>query len=272
LWENDQPAQVAGYTTDLLTERAIKFIEQHADRPFFVEVAYNAPHWPYQAPGLPSVARDSARHLMPWDSSTSTRADYVAMVERVDGGVGALLQTLDRLRLTANTLVIFTNDNGGEWLSDNGPLFHRKWTVWEGGIRVPAILRWPGRFPAGTVSAQVGITMDLTASILSATGTVVPPAARLEGQDLLPILEGRAPAMERVLFWRTSVGGRTQKAVRKGEWKLVIDGTHALVFNVQSDFAEREDLASRRPDVARELWRLLVAWEQGVDAEAKRNR
>ena len=98
-----------------------------------------------------------ARHLGPFDDSTSTRADYVAMLERADQGVGRILDALDRLGLRQNTIVIFTNDNGGEWLSRNTPLFHHKGTVWEGGIRVPAIIRWPGRIPAGSVSGQVGI-------------------------------------------------------------------------------------------------------------------
>lgn len=272
LWENDRVIEEPGYMTDLITARAQRFIEQQAraGKPFFIDVAYNAPHWPYQPPDRPSVARGNATHLMPYDSATSTRADYVAMVERMDRGVGDLLRTLDRLGIAQNTLVIFTNDNGGEWLSSNGPLFNRKWTVWEGGIRVPAIVRWPGRIPAGKVSGQVGITMDLTASILAATGSVAPPAARLEGMDLLPILEGRSPEVTRTLFWR-AVAGRTQKAVRSGDWKLVVDGNHTFLYDVRQDLGERHDLANRRQDVARRLRGLLSAWEQDVDTEAKGN-
>jgi arylsulfatase A-like enzyme len=269
LWENDAPIDVAGYTTDLITERALTFIEQHANRPFFIDVAYNAPHWPYQPPDRPSIARGNAAHLMPGDADTSTRADYVAMVERVDRGVGEILRSLDRLKLAGNTIVIFTNDNGGEWLSNNGPLFNRKWTVWEGGIRVPALIRWPGRIPSGTVSDQVGITMDLTASILSATGATVPPETRLDGVNLFPIWEGKAPKTERTLFWRTSAGGHSQKAVRSGDLKLVIDGNHTFVFNVRSDAGERHDLARQRQDVAQKLRALLADWERDVDAEAK---
>jgi arylsulfatase A-like enzyme len=269
LWENDRPIEATGYMTDLITERAVKFIEQTAGRPFFIDVAYNAPHWPYQVPDKPSVAPDNGRHVMAGDLTTSTRADYVAMVERVDRGVGEVLRALERRGVANTTIVIFTNDNGGEWLANNAPLFNRKLTVWEGGIRVPALIRWPGRIPAGKVSDQVGITMDLTASILAATGTAVPVEARLEGINLIPVLEGRAPEVERTLFWRTTTGNRSQKAVRRGDWKVVIDGTHTFVFNVRTDISERQDLASRRQDIAQKLQPLLADWERDVDAEAK---
>lgn len=268
LWEDDRAIEASGYTTDLITRRSAAFIERNAARSFFIEVAYNAPHWPYQAPDKPSVAPGNARHLMPSDEGTSTRADYVAMVERVDRGVGEILGTLDRLGLASNTIVIFTNDNGGEWLSNNGPFFNRKATVWEGGIRVPALVRWTGRMPAGKVSGQVGITMDLTASILAATGTAVPADARLEGMNLFPILEGRTREVERTLFWRASNPTRVQKAVRHGDWKLVLDGNHTFIFDLNTDLGERQDLASRRQDIARKLRLLIADWEREVDAEA----
>jgi len=268
LFENAAAVEVPGYMTDLITERSVAFIGRNSSRPFFLEVAFNAGHWPYQPPDRPSRARDNARHLMPFDDSTSTRADYVAMIERADRGIGQILDTLSRLGLTRNTLVIFTNDNGGEWLSRNAPLFHRKWTLWEGGIRVPTIVRWPGRIPAGRVTSQVGITMDLSASILAATGTTVPAEARLEGIDLLPILAGRQPEVERTLFWRTKAGGFNQRAVRSGDWKLLLDGTAAMVFNVRKDLGEQRDQAAERSDVAARLRALLVAWEKDVDAEA----
>ncbi|MEO8257970.1 MAG: sulfatase-like hydrolase/transferase [Acidobacteriota bacterium] len=267
LFENDQPVEAAGYMTDLITERSVRFIEQNAQRPFFIDVAYNAAHWPYQVPGQPSKARDNGRHLSPFDDSTSTRADYVAILEHADRGVGRILRALDDLRLRQNTIVIFTNDNGGEWLSRNTPLFHHKGTVWEGGIRVPAILRWPGHLPAGRVSRQVGITMDLTASILAATGTPVPAGSRLEGVDLLPALEGRAPAIERTLFWRV-IGATPQRAVRSGDWKLIYDGGRPLLFNLRTDPGERSNVIGLHADIARRLEPLLAAWQKDVDAEA----
>jgi arylsulfatase A-like enzyme len=273
LWENEQPIEKLGYTTDLVTEGAVRFIEEHAREPFFLDIAYNAPHWPYQIPGAPSVAPGNARHVMPHDAVTSSRADYVAMVEHLDRGIGEVLAALDRLGIADRTIVIFTNDNGGEWLSSNAPLTGRKFTVWEGGIRVPALVRWPGRIPAGKVSDQVGITMDLTASILAVTGASVPAETRLEGMNLFPVWEGRAPETERTLFWRAATGNAVrQAAVRRGDWKVVIDGGHTYVFNLRTDVSERHDLANRRQDVARELQPLLAAWQRDVDAEARANQ
>ena len=199
----------------------------------------------------------------PLDDPPPTRENYVAMVERADAGVGQILQTLATLGLEENTLVIFTNDNGGTWLSRNDPLFNRKGTVWEGGIRVPAIFRWPGRLPAGSTHEQPAIFMDLTASILAATGTPVPPDAELEGINLLPILEGRSSQAERTLFWRRG----TQKAVRRGDWKLLVNGNELFLFNLRDDIGERVDLARERTDLVKALRSLITAWEADVDEE-----
>ena len=269
LFENERPVEVPGYMTDLITERSVAFIEQNAKRPFFIDVAYNAAHWPYQRPDQPSRARDRGRHLGPFDDSTSTRADYVAMLERADDGVGRILAALDHLGLRQNTIVIFTNDNGGEWLSRNTPLFHNKGSLWEGGIRVPAIIRWPNRIPRGSVSHQVGITMDLTASILAATNTRVPAEASLDGMDILPVLERRKPEVARALFWRVG-GARPQVAVRSGDWKLLLDGARPMLFNLRTDIGERNNVVGVHANIARRLTPLLAAWQADVDAEAKR--
>jgi arylsulfatase A-like enzyme len=267
LYENAAPVQVEGYMTDLITARSMKFIEDHAAQPFFLEVAYNAAHWPFQVPDKPSRAPDNARFVQPHEEGTSTRADYVAMLERADEGVGRIVDTLQRLGLARNTLVIFTNDNGGEWLSRNAPLYHRKDTLWEGGIRVPLIMKWPDRIPAGRTTAQVGIVMDLTATILAATNTPVPSEARLEGVNLLPLLAARA-TMERTLFFRITAT-RQQRAVRQGDWKLLLDAGDVLLFNLRTDSGERNDLARERPDIARRLRPLIAEWEKDVDSEAK---
>jgi arylsulfatase A len=272
LWENDAsiyPQLDGEYMTDLITDRSIRFIERSAAerRPFFVDVAYNAPHWPYQPPGKPSPAPGTGAHQLPQQDNTATRADYAAMVEAVDQGVGKILLALERLGLTNNTIVIFTNDNGGEWLSNGGPLFNRKWTVWEGGIRVPTLIKWPGHIPPGRVSDQVGITMDLSAFILAAAGATVP--SNFDGINLLPMLEGRAPAVERTLYWRTDVGNRSMRAIRSGDWKLVVDGNHLFVFNLRQDVGERKDLTSQRADVANRLRPMIAQWEEEMNTEAR---
>ncbi len=279
LSHNDTAASHSGYLTDEITTRATSFIETRRTEPFFLEVAYNATHWPYQPPVLAErhrVRRDELRAAPDLERRIAilregTRADYVAMLESADRGIGAILTTLDRLNLSRNTLVILTSDNGGEWLSRNAPLFHRKFTLWEGGIRVPTLIRWPARVPAGIVSQQVGITMDLTASILSAAGVTPPPSHRPEGIDLIPLLEGRR-AVERTLFWRTQAAGRLQRAVRRGRWKYLRDGGtrtgggYEFLFDLESDVGERHDLAAAHSIMLREFRKLLTAWEAEVDS------
>ena len=271
LFENATPVHVDGYMTDLITERSVKFIEEHAARPFFLEVTYNAAHWPFQVPDHPSVAPNHGRFVQPEEPDTSTRQDYIAILERADQGIGQILQALKRRGLDRNTLVIYMQDNGGEWLSRNAPLFNRKGTVWEGGIRVPAIFRWPGHLPAGRTSSQAGIVMDVTASILAATGTPAAARAQADGINLLPILEGRSALVERTLFFRFTIGTTRQLAVRQGSWKLLVDGEKRYVFDLSKDIGERNDLASQRQDIARRLRPLIAAWEKDVDEEAKVN-
>jgi arylsulfatase A-like enzyme len=186
------------------------------------------------------------------------------MLERADDGVGLILAALEKHGLSQNTLVIFTNDNGGEWLSRNAPLFHRKGTLWEGGIRVPLIFRWPARLPAGKTSAQAAITMDLSASILAATNTSAPDTYRPDGIDLLPMLRGATPARERHLFWRVANPGRQQRAVRSGDWKLLVDGGSLLLYDLAKDPGERNDLAAGHPEIVRSLQRFLAEWEKEI--------
>lgn len=262
LFHNEEPVTAQGYLTDEITTRAKAFIEQHQRERFFVEVAYNATHWPFQPPGDPRARADMLHD--------GTRAEYVAMLESADRGVGEILATLDRAGLARTTLVIFTSDNGGEWLSRNAPFFHRKSTLWEGGIRVPALLRWPDRLPARTVSRQIGITMDLTASILAAAGVSAPADYRPEGIDLVPLLRDRR-TVERTLFWRIKNAARDQKAVRQGRWKYmrdgvgVVDSVHEFLFDLESDPGERQDLAAARPQMLPPFRQLVATWEADVD-------
>ena len=272
LYENTNPVESSRYLTDEITARAIDFVTRHASEPFFLEVAFNAVHWPFEPPDIPvserrrtKSANDLSLYDGPDDEKPVTRRDYVRILERADEGVGQILAELERQGLSRNTLVIFTNDNGGEWLSRNAPLKERKNTLWEGGIRVPMILRWPGVLPANRVSNQVAITMDLTATILKATGTSVPETHKIEGIDLAPILSGRAPVVSRELFWRRPRPS-LQRAVRSGNWKLFWEGLHFYLFDLAKDPAETNDLTAAHADVVRKLRMAIEAWEKDVDA------
>ena len=202
----------------------------------------------------------------PADVDPPSRQDYAEIVEDLDAGIGRILEALEARGLASNSLVVFTSDNGGEWLSRNTPFFHRKDTLWEGGIRVPAIFRWPAALPAGRSFSQVGITMDLTATIAALAGSTTNEG--FEGIDLLPILRGGAPPIERTLFWRVGPLAGSQRAVRSGDWKLLLDGSKQLLFDVSRDLGEREDLAAQHPDRVRVLKGMIDAWEKDVDAEA----
>jgi arylsulfatase A-like enzyme len=276
LYENTTPVEVPGYLTDEITRRAVSFVDRHPTAPFFLEVAYNAVHWPFEPPDMPAserhdapqpaVAGDMRLYQGPNASAPATRRDYVRMLERADRGVGEILTALEQRGLTKSTLVIFTNDNGGEWLSRNAPLSNRKSTLWEGGIRVPLILRWPARLPANKRSTQVAITMDLTASILAVAGAAVPPDYRLDGVNLLPSLSGLSPIVERQLFWRIKRPRLQQRAVRSGRWKLLQDGVNFYLFDVAADPGERHDLTADHPEMVRKLIAALDDWEKEVDA------
>ena len=187
------------------------------------------------------------------------------MLERADQGVGRVLDLLDRLKLAPNTIVVFTSDNGGEWLSRNAPLFHRKSTLWEGGIRVPLLVRWPGHLKPRTASRQVGLTMDLTASFLAAAGAHPPDSYRPEGIDLIGLLK-KGTVVERTIFWRLI--GSTQRAARRGPWKTLRIAA-SIFCSISKDPGERHDLAQAQTVLMRELRVLVAKWEADVDAEAK---
>jgi len=261
LREGLQPVQREGYFTDLVNARAVRFVREHAAHPFFLYVPHLAVHGPFQppdAPGTPFVTKDTMLH--------GSRAIYQAMLERVDRGVGEILAELDRQGIAENTLVVFSSDNGGERWSSNAPLFHHKATLWEGGIRVPCLMRWPAKLPKGKIIGQMGITMDLHATFLAAAGIAPPREKPLDGIDLIPLLTGQ-PKRERTFFWRMDRSNRKQRAIREGKWKYLNDGnTMDLLFDLEADIGERINLGYRHPEVLARLKDKLKAWEAEIDA------
>jgi arylsulfatase A-like enzyme len=250
LYENLEPSKDEGYLTDLFTERAIRFIARKRNRPFFLSLQYNAPHWPWDGPNDQAVDHN---HRPMTDGGSLTT--YAEMVKSMDAGIGRVLKALASSGLDRNTLVIFTSDNGGERYSYNWPFSFQKMNLWEGGIRVPAIARWPGIVPAGKITSQVAITMDWTATIVALAGAKADPQYQLEGEDLMPVLRGAQPR-DRTLFWRL----RTQDAGRMGKWKYLREGTNEHLFDLSVDPGEKAELKSKHPDVFEKIQAEYKKW------------
>src|SRR6266849_6659047 len=204
LWDGDRATKQAGYLTDLLGDRAVETINDagRSGRPFLLSLHFNAPHWPWEAPGdvAESERLRSSGNLRHYDGGSMRT--YARMVQAMDLQIGRVLQALDAGGLARNTIVIFTSDNGGERFSATWPFTGIKTELLEGGLRVPALVCWPARIPAGRTSDQVMITMDWFPTLLEAAGTAPDPDYPADGISLLPVLtENREPAPRR-LFWR----------------------------------------------------------------------
>ena len=255
-YEDTKPVKVSGYSTELIRDGALRFLNANAASPFFLYLPFNAVHWPFQGPNRPNEVRTRPT----WFDGTRER-DYKPMLESIDSAIGQVLATLANKGVLDQTLVIFTNDNGGERLSDNSPFFHHKATLWEGGIRVPAIVRWPGRVPKGKVSPQACMSMDFTATIADACGLIPDPNQPFDGISLLPILEGKKPIEDRTFFWRINRADRKQRACRQGKWKWITDSGFDQLFDLEADPGERNDLAFQNPKRAKDMEALVNAWE-----------
>ena len=250
-----------GYLTDLFTRDAAAFLRSTTE-PFFLNVEYTAPHWPWQQRGDHPYP-DGAH---PAQSGGSPEV-FAGMMKALDEGVADILAVLHEMGYDERTIVIFTSDNGGERWSDMGPFRGRKGQLWEGGIRVPAFVRWPGVVPAGVSTDQVATTLDWTATMLAAARVGRP--AGLDGVDLLPHLRGEAPPQERTVYWRSTRFG-VQHAVRKADWKYLRiesppEGARAdageYLFDLAIDPRETTNLADARPDRRDRLRRLYADWE-----------
>jgi N-acetylgalactosamine-6-sulfatase len=264
LRQDGKPVKRAGYFTDLVAADAVRVVKAARDEPFFLYVPFTAPHAPYQGPKDEKVAAADA-----WKQGKAAPDVYAAMVERMDDGVGRILTALDEAKLAANTLVIFTSDNGGTTSARPTGLSGNKGTTFEGGIRVPCVARWPGVLPAKATTDRVAVTMDLTASIARAAGAAPPKDRPFDGADVLRQVGKGEPAGPRALFWRARRGDRTWWAVRDGDLKYVArkDGggpAEEFLFDLDRDPAEATDLSARRADDLARLRKLLAAWEAEV--------
>lgn len=277
LWENGEEIYLDGeYLTDLIAERATKAVRHAADKadPFFLYVPFNAPHYPLHAP---AKYKERFAHL-PWDQMI-----MAAMISALDDAVGSVLDELTRQGLRENTLVFYMSDNGPSreirnWLdgtqtpfraSSSGGLKGHKFSLFEGGIRVPGIVSWPAAIRPGQVISEPLAAMDLFPTVLAAAGGD-PGSYELDGHDVLPVLTDGAPSPHEDIFWEQ--GGQT--AVRRGRWKLVLDGQleeglppadPVFLADLADDPGESVNLAGDHPDLVAELTAAATTWRDGIE-------
>ena len=271
------------YLTDRLGVEAAKFIEDNKARPFFLYLTHYAVHTPIQA--KPEL---TTKYEQKTPSDKQTNAKYAAMIESMDDSVGTVLDTLDKFKLADNTMVIFYADNGGHGgVTSNAPLRGSKGMLYEGGIRVPLAVRWPGVVKPGTNCNEPVIGIDLYPTLLEATQTKIPANVKLDGTSLMPLLtDTKAGLFRPAIYWHfpAYLQGYTKRhgpfrttpcgAIRMGDWKLIEyfeDGTLEL-YNLAEDLGEEQNLAKREAKRSQQMHSMLKAWRRSTGAPVPTER
>lgn len=288
MYRDNEPttADKGTYCTYLFEREATRFVDENADRPFFLYLPFNAPHSasnldpkirglahapePFLKlyPHLDEGFRDGTKYGKPAQLPTRAmrKKHYLANVTCMDHAIGEVLKRLDAHGLAESTLVVFFSDNGGSGDADNTPLRGRKAQMFEGGIRVPMIARLPGRLPKGRVSDAFLTSLELFPTLTSLAGRDLPNGVVYDGFDLLPVLAEGKPSPRTTTFWQR----RGEHAARVGDWKLVHTGGRDRLFDLSKDVAEQHDLAAERPEKLAELRRAFNEWRAEMDAAEPR--
>jgi len=261
LWDGDAKIHQVGYLTDLLGDRAVAAIGDYAKakRPFLISLHFNAPHWPWEGPGDEA---ESQRVKSLWDFDGGSQKTFARMVGQMDLQVGRVLKALETGGVANNTIVIFTSDNGGERFADTWPFTGKKHELLEGGLRIPAIVRWPGHVPARSTTEQVAISMDWLPTLLAIAGAQPDPAYPPDGMSLVPALTQNAAPVPRKLFWRYRF--HAQRAMRDGDMKWLKIEDNTFLFNVVADPLERANLKDRQPELYQKLVEEYEAWSAAM--------
>ena len=255
LFDDEHSVERPGYLTNVLLTEAERRIRTRDPRsPFLLSLHFNAPHWPWETPEDDGPPKGLASLR---DYRGGSLAIYARMVQAMDAAVGRLMATLEAEGLSQNTLVVFTSDNGGERFSEVWPFVGMKGELLEGGLRIPAIVRWPGRMSAGSTTEQVAASMDWLPTLLAAAGGVPDANHPSDGINLLPMLEG-GQIQPRRLFWRYHAND--QAAVRDGDWKYLKLAGQEHLFDVVADAHERAELSAVHPAVFARLKAEFAAW------------
>ena len=255
------------YTTDLFERETLRFIDEHKADPFFVYISYNAPHGAssldrgirgfVQAPG-----KCLDQYPSPDGLAAERRHKFMAAVTCMDSSIGRVLDRIDEHGLRQDTIVIFVSDNGAGGGGDSGPLRGRKGQMFEGGVRVPFLMRWPGKIAPGTVSDEFLTALEVFPMLVEAAGSSLPEDVELDGFDMLPILQGQAKSERESMFWER----QGEYGARLGRWKLVHSRRGGGLFDLSEDLAESNDLTKELPGVHERVRRAYRDWVREMAA------
>lgn len=261
MFRGNQRTQESGYATHLFRREAVAFLERNHGGPFFLYLPFNAPH------GASNLEKDSYQvpeeylSLYAGEDPQVNRTKYRAMVSCLDEAIGAVLERLQSLHLNDNTFVMFLSDNGGTKVGSNGPLRGFKSQMFEGGLRVPFVARWPGRIPAGQVREDFLTALEIFPTIMNLAGVPLPKNVTYDGFDMLAVLQGKQSSGRTEMFWQR----RGDRAARVGQYKWVDAATGSGVFDLSVDVGEQRDLSKERPDLAARLKNSWLDWRKEMD-------
>jgi arylsulfatase A len=285
MYRNNEPTteDKGTYCTDLFRREAVRFLKQNHSRPFFLYVPFNAPHnasnldpairgapqapekYTRMYPHLKAEYVPRTEHRYATNATTPTRETrrllYLASITCMDDAIGRLLDLLDEYGIADNTIVIFFSDNGGGGGSDNAPLKGGKGWMFEGGIRVPCIVRYPRRIPAGSTSDAFLTSLEIVPTLLAAAGAPLPEEPILDGHDMMPVLEKGAPSPRSEMFWQR----RDDKAARVDNWKWVDSARGGGLFDLSQDVGEKHDLSADNPEKLKEMKTHFARWRQEME-------
>lgn len=265
----------ADFLTKRITERAVKFIKENKDNPFFLYIPHPIPHAPLHVspPFMKDVSSDIVAKLKEEDGYIDYRTRdkiFRQAIAEIDWSVGQILDTLKANGLEKNTLVLFTSDNGppkNTLFASPGPLRGHKGTTFEGGMREPTVVRWPGKIPAGKVNDKLMTTMDLLPTFAKLAGAEIPSDRVIDGKDIWPTLIGKSGTPHEAFFYHR---GNSLNAVRSGKWKLHVNkGKPTQLYDLENDIGEKKNVLKANPKVSRRLLGYLKAFAKDI---AKNNR
>ncbi|MGK0185912.1 MAG: arylsulfatase A [Verrucomicrobiales bacterium] len=262
-WQQAKIDDEPGYLTDLVSDKGVDFINRHKESPFCLYLAHGAPHYPYQGRKDPAFRTANGKRSKENVGDFDRR--YKEMIEVMDEGIGRILTTLEQAGIDDRTLVIFMSDNGAsakaiKGIGSVGNLRGTKGSLWEGGTRVPCIVRWPGKIPSGTTSDELCLSMDWFPTLMELGQIEFDASPRIDGVSLVPVLTGKKALDPRTVFWQTSKAA----AVRKGSLKWIVNGQKKQLFDLVDDLSEQSDIAAQNSAAVMEMERALETWRKDV--------